>query len=412
MRHLSVVVLIGLALAPGASAHAALGLTPDVSGAASIAAGAHRASDITAEQPGIGSAVGVSYGGGPILTSNRTHVIFWAPSGSHLAFDPGYRPLVERFLTDVAAASHSTSNVFALTGQYADSPHHPAAYASRYAGAVLDTDRLPTSGCVEPPGTGPGWTVCLTDRQLQAEIEHVVRARHLPTSQRDVYFLVTPRGLGSCMMATPTSGCALGGPATGYCGYHKFTNDNLVDYAFIPYNAVPGHCQSSHPRPNGSSADPALSTIGHELAEMITDPDGDGWTDGSGNEIADLCITTFGPAIGGSGTRRYNQVIAGGHFYLQDLWSNASSGCAARARPDQASFSVTGRSDRTLRLKASGSDPQGRIVAYNWNFGGGGTAKGRSISHRFPGSGAYPIRLRVTDSWGNWGFYTRTVPVR
>jgi hypothetical protein len=421
MRRLAVSVLSALALAPGASAHVALGVVRDVSGAsASIAAAPGRAPvpapgrapDFAREAPGVGTGAGVSYGGGPILTSNRTHVIFWAPSGSHLAFDPGYRALVERFLIDVAAASHSTNNVFALTGQYTDSANRPAAYASRYAGSILDTDRLPRSECVEPPATGPGWTVCLTDSQLQAEIEHVVRARHLPTGQRDVYFLVTPRGLGSCMATSPTSGCALGGPATGYCGYHKFTNDNLVDYAFIPYNAMPGHCQSAHPRPNGSSADPALSTIGHELAEMITDPDGDAWTGSGGQEIADMCITTFGPTIGGSGNRRYNQDIAGGHFYLQDLWSNASGGCEARAKPDHASFDVTARSGQTLSLEGSAADPEGRIVAYHWTFGGGGRAHGRSISHRFPGTGSYPIRLRVTDSWGNWGFYTRTVPVR
>lgn len=411
MRHLAVVVVLGLALAPASWAHAALGVTPDVSAAPAVAA-SQRTPDINLVSPGLGYGGGVSYGGGPILTTNRTHVIFWAPSGSGLAFDPGYRPLVERFLIDVASASHNTSNVFSLTGQYTDSSHQPAAYASRYAGATLDTDRLPTSGCIEPPATGPGWTDCLTDRQLQSEIEHVIRTHHLPTSRRDVYFLVTPRGLGSCMNASPTSGCALGGPATGYCGYHKFTDDNLVDYAFIPYNAVPGHCQSTHPRPNGSTADPALSTIGHELAEMVTDPDGDGWTAGSGNEIADLCITTFGPEIGGSGSRRYNQVIAGGHFYLQDLWSNASGGCAARARADHASFHITARSGRTLKLQGSGTDPDGRIVGYHWAFGQGGTAQGRSISHRFPGNGLYPIILRVTDSWDNWGFYTRTVPVK
>ncbi len=246
----------------------------------------------------------VNYSDGPVLTSNRTHVIFWAPSGSHLGFDPGYRPLVARFLRDVALASHQTDNIFGLTGQYTDLSGRPAAYASQYAGAVLDTDQLPATECTEPPVAGPGWTVCLTDAELQAEIEHVVHAHHLPTAQRDVYFLVTPRGLGSCMGTTASSGCALGGRVDGYCGYHRYTNDNAVDYAFIPYNAVIGHCQSNNPRPNGSTADPALSTIGHELAETITDPDGDGWTASSGEEIADLCISTFGPPIGGSGNRR------------------------------------------------------------------------------------------------------------
>src|SRR5947209_4508960 len=149
------------------------------------------------------------------------------------------------------------------------------------------------------------------------------------------------------MGAAATSGCALGGKVNGYCGYHRFTNDGQVDYAFIPYNAVPGHCQSNNPRPNGSSADPALSTISHELSEMVTDPDGDGWTDSSAQEIGDLCISAFGPSIGGSGDRAYNESIAGGHFYLQEEWSNSSNRCEPRAKPDHASFAVSRRTGLT-----------------------------------------------------------------
>jgi hypothetical protein len=413
MRYLAIALLAGLVLAPAAVARRGLGVARDVSGAAAGAALSPVLHHGPNAAPGVGSSgAGVGYGGGPVLTSNRTHIIFWQPSGPpHLTFDPGYRPLVAQFLRDVAAASHSTNNVFALTGQYTDSLHRPAAYASRYGGAVLDTHPLPRNGCVEPVSGPPGWTVCLTDQQLQHELERVVQSHHLPTTERDVYFLVTPRGLGSCMDFSPADGCALGGPATGYCGYHQFTSDQRVDYAVIPYNAVPGHCQSSHPRPNGSSADPALSTMSHELAEMITDPSGDGWMDGSGSEIGDRCITTFSPAIGGSGSRRYNQRIAGGHFYLQDEWSNWSGACAARAKADHASFLVTARAGQTLSFRGSATDPEGHIVSYHWRFGAGPAADGRSVKHRFQRAGAYPVRLRVTDSWGNWGFYTRTVPV-
>jgi hypothetical protein len=409
MRKLGVVLIAGLALAPGAWARQTLSVTRDPSGAARPT---HQAVDIPRTMPGGGSSFGLSYGGGPILTSNRTHIIFWQPKASGLSFDPGYRPLVERFLVDVAAASHSTSNVFALSGQYTNNAGQPAAYSSVYGGAVLDSDRLPRSECTEPAKpTGPGWPVCLTDSQLQTEIEHFVQADHLPTTQHDVYFLLTPKGLGSCMGTSPDSGCSLGGSATGYCGYHRYTSDGSVDYALIPYNAVPGHCQSNHPRPNGNSADPALSTVSHELSEMITDPDGDAWTDGAGNENGDLCITTFSKAIGGSGSRRYNETIAGGHFYLQDEWSNATERCEPRVRPDRAGFAVTSRTGETLTFEGSARDPNGRILSYHWTFGTGAVAEGRSISHTFPGPGSYSVQLRVTDSWDNWGYYTREVPV-
>ena len=72
----------------------------------------------------------------------------------------------------------------------------------------------------------------------------------------------------------------------------------------IPYNAVTGHCQSGNPRPNASTADPAISTISHEHNESVTDPLGNAWVDSSGDEIADLCITSYGPALGGTGAER------------------------------------------------------------------------------------------------------------
>ena len=351
------------------------------------------------------------YHGGPVLHANRTHLVLWQPAASGLSFDPGYAALSEKFMGDVAAASHHASNLFGLSGQYTDYTHQPAAYASRYGGTVLDTDRLPANGCVEPPVAGPGWTVCLTDQQLQAELEHVVRSHRLPTGRDDVYFLLTPRGFGSCLGTTPTSGCALGGKVNGYCGYHSVTSDGLLHYAVIPFNAVPGHCQSSNPRPNHSTADPALSTISHELSEIITDPNGDAWSANSGKENGDLCDTAYGRRLGGSGAGVYDEVIHGGHYYLQEEWSNAGGDCAPRARPDRASFSVRRRLARThtVRLQAAASDPQGRIVSYRWSFGDGTTGSGRAVSHRYARGGSYTVRLRVTDSWRNWRFYTLTV---
>ncbi|HZU60238.1 MAG TPA: PKD domain-containing protein [Solirubrobacteraceae bacterium] len=347
----------------------------------------------------------VYYHGGPVLHRNRTHVIFWQPGGSSLTFGPGYVSLVAGFLRNVAAASHSTSNVFGLTGQYTDYSGQPAAYASRFGGWVLDDHPLPANGCVEP-ATGPLWTHCVTDGQLQAELEHVVRQHHLPHGANDVYFLLTPRGLASCMS---TTSCSDAGPPNGYCAYHGVTNDATLLYAVVPYNAVPGHCQSWEPRPNHSAADPALSVISHELAEMITDPYQTAWYANSGSEIGDICLASYGRSIGGSGQSRYNENINGGHYYLQEEWSNADSACRRRALPDQARFSVIRRSSLRLWLIGAGNDPEGHIVGYRWSLGDGSRALGRRISHRFPRAGSYRIRLRVTDNWDNWTFYARTV---
>ena len=354
------------------------------------------------------------YGGGPVLHANRTHVIFWDPAGSGLAFDAGYQPLIETFLIDVAADSHRTSNVYGLSGQYTDGGG-PAAYDSTYGGEVLATDPLPPNGCTEPALSGPGWSVCMTDDQLEAEIERVIAADRLPTTNHDVYFLVTPDGLGSCTDAGSSS-CALGGSRGGYCGYHSDTESGVY-YAVIPYNAVPGHCQSNNPRPNGSTADPTISTISHEHNEMVTDPTGDAWIDATGDEDGDLCLTDFGPSLagpGGSMTTAWNETIHGGRFFLQEEWSNADSSCQPRAKPDALSFGLTRRAGRTrwLSFVARGSDPEGRMVGYEWSFGDGRAGAGRHVSHTFRIPGSYRVMLRSTDNWGNWTFSSRTVTIR
>jgi PKD domain-containing protein len=365
-----------------------------------------------AERARIASSGVLPYGGGPVLHHNRTHLIFWQPAGSGLTFEPGYRALIEGFMHNVAAASRSTSNVYSLTGQYRDR-NGPAAYASTYGGALTATDPLPANGCAEPSSTGPGWTVCLTDEQLQREIERVVHRNHLPTRATDLYFLVTPNGLGDCEFAGSTT-CALGGDVNGYCGYHSVTDDGLVLYAVIPFNAVPGHCQSENPRPNGSTADPVISTISHEQSEMITDPLGNAWVDpNTGNENGDLCLINFGAAIGGSGSSAWNEDINGGHYFLQEEWSNHSGACEARAQADSVSFRAALRSSHPFWVSFSpqAADPQGKIVAYRWFFSGGRSWSGRRAQHRYWHPGNYRVVLRTTDSWGNWAYYAATLAI-
>jgi hypothetical protein len=393
-------VVLALAAPGPASAKGVGDLTPDLPTGAHL----HRAH--------VAHAAALDYQGGPVLHSNRTHLIFWQPAGSGLTFDPGYEQLIEQFMARVAADSHRPTNVYGLSGQYTDSSG-PAAYASTYAGAVIDTNPLPANQCAEPSTGPPGWNVCLTDAQLQSEIEQVVSANAMPRGATDVYILVLPNGFGNCTDSSSSS-CALGGTTSGYCGYHSQTAQSGLLYMVIPYNAVPGHCQSGNPRPNSSPADPAISTISHEHNETITDPQTyNSWIDANGNEDGDLCITAFGPAIGGSGDGAYNEVIAGGHYYLQEEWSNEDGSCQPRDESDWVFFTTPARisTGRALTLSAHGNDKDGRIVGYLWWFGDGTVARRRQVAHIFARPGIYKIQLRLTDSAGNWATISRTLKV-
>jgi hypothetical protein len=358
------------------------------------------------------------YGGGPVMHLNRTHLIFWEPAGSGLVFDPGYEAQAETFLARVAHDSRTPTNVYALSGQYTDATG-AAAYNSRYGGAVVDTDSLPANGCVEPPapplGTGPGWGVCLTDLQLEQEIAHVVGADRLPNTSRDLFILMLPNGFGTCQNGADLNNCALGGQggSGSFCGYHSSDPDGTLLYAVIPYNAVSGHCQSDNPRPNGSTADPALSTLSHEHNEAVTDPLGNAWIDSQGDENGDLCIDRFGDALGGSGAAAYNQVIGGGRYFLQEEWSNQNGGCRQRPDPDSLSFSLARsvRARTSLKLTARARAAHGHLAAYDWFFGDGGSGHRRTVTHRFSRTGTYRVVLRLTDSAGNWTFATHTVRV-
>ncbi len=402
--------LIALALAAGglgtpvaaqARGGRFFGVVRDVRSAPHPPAGAHAAD--------------LPYLGGPVLHSNWTHLIFWEPSGSGLNYDPGYQSLIERFLTDVAADSRMPTNIYGLSGQYGDSVG-PAAYDSSYRGAVLDTDPLPSNGCNEPLppplGTGPGWIYCLTGQQLQNELAHVIGADKLPRAVNNIYFLVLPDGLGSCEFRGPDD-CSLGGSANGgYCGYHSFMADD-VPYAVIPYDAVPGHCQSNNPRPNASTADPTISTISHEHNESVTDPLGNAWVDPAGQEEADLCLTSFGPALGGAGAGAWNQVINGDHYYLQQVWSNAAGSCQSQAPGDAITFLGPRRGIRGAKLAftARVTRAEALIRSFAWFFGDHRRGRRRRISHVFKRQGSYRLVLRATDGWGNWAFFARKVVI-
>jgi PKD repeat protein len=57
----------------------------------------------------------------------------------------------------------------------------------------------------------------------------------------------------------------------------------------------------------------------------------------------------------------------------------------------------------------SSVDADGQIVGYSWDFGDGTSEQGAQVTHTFPQSGTYSVKLFVTDDRGNTGAATATV---
>ena len=347
------------------------------------------------------------YHGGPVMPSNTTYALFWEPSGHSLPAD--YKSAIAAYLGNVAADSGLSTNVYSVGTQYTDSSGSRAAYDSTFGGSLDDTDAYPGNGC--KPGSSPKFTVCLTDTQLSDELDSYIGAHPgLPRGLGAMYFIVLPSAVDTCFDATATD-CF----SSTFCAYHSNNNTGgatlYADIPFIPF--FPEGCDPGQ-SPNGNSADQTLSGLSHEHNETVTDPLGTAWFDHNGDENADKCIGTYGPALGGASGAESNQLINGGPYFIQEEWGNGVDGCEQRNALPTAAFSppASPHSGQPAVLDGSpSSDPDGSIAAYSWSFGDGGTAGSAVPAHTFAAPGSYQVTLTVTDNNGFTSSAAETVLV-
>jgi hypothetical protein len=273
----------------------------------------------------------VLYHGGSVMRNVTIHTVFWAPAGYHFDGSPGpgvlgYEALIQQFFADVAHDSGSTGNIFSLLDQFGDHSGD-GSYQIHYdpaADSVSDTDPYPaaTQQCPSPSGVA----TCVTDLQVQKELDKLIGAAG-PAARglTNVYFVLLPPDVDECITI---GSCG----TTAFAGYHSAFSlgHGLTVYAAIPdpqieFTPPPG----SDPEGN-AEAEETIDTVAHETVEAMTDPVGTGWMDPNGLETADKCEN--GPQLGAplgyaSDGSPYNQLIDGHQYLIQDIWSNARSGC-------------------------------------------------------------------------------------
>jgi hypothetical protein len=245
--------------------------------------------------------------------------------------------IIEGYLSDVAAASDTTGNVFGVATQYYQQVNGvttPIQYSVTAGSPIPLSDPFPTpdaaSGC--PASLPSGYRVCVSDTAERSELQTIPG---LSADDAHLYMMFLPPGVETCSPENePPVACS----ATDFCGYHSafFLNQRTtspVIYANMPYAQVggPGQPTCGDPfngaqAPNGDQfADAEVSVISHEANESITDWDGDTWTDVNSNEEADQCAYVYGNPLGGNANAGtlYNQVVNRKHYYTQEEFSNS-----------------------------------------------------------------------------------------
>lgn len=136
----------------------------------------------------------------------------------------------------------------------------------------------------------------------------------------------------------------------------------------------------------------------------------------------------FGDGAAGSGPEVVHTYWQPGRYRLRLTVEDESGFAEGRVEdraeilvraPGNASPLADAGGDREARVgerlifDARGSrDPDGRVLAYDWDFGDGSGAAGEAVLHAFQAGGRYPVRLRVADDAAAVGESLVTVTVR
>jgi PKD domain len=163
---------------------------------------------------------------GPVMHSVATYAIYWDPQDY---YHGDWQGLIDGFLANVGSYGGELSNVFAVDAQYTDRSNKPAADRSAFRGAYTDTNPYPESeNCTDPHPLELGMPllesdepVCLTDKQVRAQLETFITQHGIAKGMGTLFYLLTPPGVTVCLDA--------GGPE-GHCSDFDGTTSEISQY--------------------------------------------------------------------------------------------------------------------------------------------------------------------------------------
>jgi hypothetical protein len=224
----------------------------------------------------------LQYHGGPVQSSgSQVYPIYWGPAwrpgGSYSATQSG----LDSFYQGVGGSAYAKT-----TSEYTDGSGSHVSSAASWKADVFDSSAAPSGA----PSTN----------QVLAEVAKMTNNNPVPGAYYPVYS-DQPRG------------------TAGYCAWHSSGTINGIrvqfGFFFSLYND--SGCDPSDTSTGHSEQLAALGNVsGHELSEMMTDPQLNAWYDQQGQENADRCAWTF------SGTVAFSNNTV---WKIQGNWSNAAA---------------------------------------------------------------------------------------
>ena len=272
-------------------------------------------------KPGTGpstaaTGTGISYHGGPLLTSQtKVAAIYWS---STVIYTGGPTPgttgagsadgsLVGYFMSHVGGSPYFNIN----TTYYNAAGTHVANIVS-YTQFYANNTSVPASGA------------SVSDAAMLSMLQTAFNTGKLTYDAGTLYNIFTK--------GTVNLG---GGFGTQYCAYHSWGNVTVngvvrsVLYSAMPDDAAKASaCTSGLAAANGDAhADAEVSVLIHEIEETTTDMNGNAWWDSlTGDENADKCAwnygTTYTTALGG----KANVHLGTKDFLIQQNWVNSGTG--------------------------------------------------------------------------------------
>ncbi len=189
--------------------------------------------------------------GHPVLHTPAVYAIYWDPTPYYYHGD--WQNRIDGFLQNLGNVSGAFVSSLTVAEQYTDKANEGADFSTTFRGAYTDTEPYPVLGdCTDPHPLNPSDQVtCLTDHEIQQQLEHFITTHSLQKGMGTIFYLLTPPGVTVCVDAGgPTGHCsdhtvARESYENSFCSYHSdisptnpLTGDaNTIVYAVIPWTA-------------------------------------------------------------------------------------------------------------------------------------------------------------------------------